>query len=1093
MPRVPHVCPMRRLVSSRLVMPLVVLAFAASSLAAAERPPARSSDPLVRFERMPIPPGLIYDILQDSQDFMWFAGDAGVFRFDGYEVRRYAPTPDGTGAPSGLVATMLREDPVTRHIWVSTDQGLGIIDPTTGRFFIFRPKAGDPTSIASRNVTAVLVDRSGGVWAGADGLEHLDRATNRFTHFRPNPADPTSISSRTIYRLMQDDRGTIWVGTPEGLHAIDPSTGHARRFDPAPVFPGGGAVTVQTVVQAPDGRMMVATSRGVVWFDRETGRFDAVRDKEGQPVPELQRYTSALVLMPDGTYWVGTTDGLVRYRPDTGRVDRFIGSPTTPDALAGSNIRALYVDKTGALWIAPRGLAVCRYDPGGVAVAHYRRDPIDSTSLGNDNVWAIAEATDGALWLATDGGIDRLDLRGGRTTHFTNVPGDPHSLPVAGARDITIDPSGRVWAGLLTGGVARIDPKTGKVVVFPSARGEGIEGLDGDQIRTVLPDPSGTIWAGSFEGHLHRFEEGKNTFLRLPVTRGVAWHGVLAATWARDGTLWVATNGSGVVRVDAAGHQRLVASSPDDPGSLNGPGIWSILEDRQGVIWVGSSAGLCAIEPKTEKLRCYSEADGLVSSVIRAIVEADDGSLWVSTNRGLSRIATDRQTIRNLTMADGFAVESFNYKAGRRLSDGRLCFGGPDGVIVFDPTHLPVNTRPPRVALTRLLLMDTPVAVGAPGSPLDKELEACNRITLGPSQRSLTIEFAALNYRFVSRNQYRYRLLGFSSTWSPPSAARRAATYTALPPGQYEFQVQGSNNSGVWSNVPRSLIVVVKPPWWRNPWAYAAYVLAGVGLLLGFVHLRTRAHVAEIARQRALNEELERRVRERTAQLEAANRDLESFSYSVSHDLRAPLRAIDGFSTNLLNEYGNDLPQGAQRYLVIVRQSAQKMGQLIDALLSFSRLGRQPLAVRPLPMEGIVRQVVEELRAGAAGRDIEFVLGDLPPCEGDLSLLTQVWTNLVGNAVKFTRQQPKARIEIGSERVDGQVAYFVKDNGAGFDMEYVQKLFGVFQRLHSQSDFEGTGVGLAIVQQIVERHGGRVWAQGEPGQGARFWFTIGSK
>lgn len=242
---------------------------------------------------------------------------------------------------------------------------------------------------------------------------------------------------------------------------------------------------------------------------------------------------------------------------------------------------------------------------------------------------------------------------------------------------------------------------------------------------------------------------------------------------------------------------------------------------------------------------------------------------------------------------------------------------------------------------------------------------------------------------------------------------------------------------------------------------------------------------------RALNEHLERRVSERTAELEAATRELEAFTYSVSHDLRAPLRAIDGFSGILQEEHAASLPREAQRYLEVVRANAQRMGRLVDDLLAFSRLRNAQLKREPLDLGALAREVIAELEGDAEGRDVRFHIPELPVVEGDRTLLRQVLHNLVGNALKFTKPRAIAEIEVGVERAEGDHVYFVRDNGVGFDMEYAGKMFGVFQRLHRDDEFEGTGVGLAIVQNIVTRHGGRVWADAQVDGGATIYFTLG--
>jgi PAS domain S-box-containing protein len=281
--------------------------------------------------------------------------------------------------------------------------------------------------------------------------------------------------------------------------------------------------------------------------------------------------------------------------------------------------------------------------------------------------------------------------------------------------------------------------------------------------------------------------------------------------------------------------------------------------------------------------------------------------------------------------------------------------------------------------------------------------------------------------------------------------------------------------------------------------------------------LEINLDITERKRAEEAVQQLNQHLEQYAAQLEASNKELESFSYSISHDLRAPLRAINGFARILLEDYTAQLPLDAQRYLQILRDNARQMGQLIDDLLAFSRLNRQPLVKRPIDLTGQVQQTLADLGDQRNGRNVEIIVGELPPGEADPALLRQVWINLLSNALKYTRSRDPARIEVGSlpsaqvrAQLAGELAdpyrarvaadmaevspdstvYFVRDNGVGFDMRYADKLFGVFQRLHRVEDFEGTGVGLAIIQRIIHRHGGRVWAVSGVDQGATFYFTL---
>jgi PAS domain S-box-containing protein len=244
---------------------------------------------------------------------------------------------------------------------------------------------------------------------------------------------------------------------------------------------------------------------------------------------------------------------------------------------------------------------------------------------------------------------------------------------------------------------------------------------------------------------------------------------------------------------------------------------------------------------------------------------------------------------------------------------------------------------------------------------------------------------------------------------------------------------------------------------------------------------------------RRLNRDLERRVSERTAELETANHELEAFTYSVSHDLRAPLRGLDGFSRILLQDHAAQLDGEAQRYLALVRDNAQRMGALIDDLLRLSRLTSQPLERRRVDVEELVREVLASLEREWEGRRIEFHIGPLPPCDADRGLLKQVFVNLLSNAIKYTRPRDPAHIAIEAEEdpaATGAPVYVVRDDGVGFEMRYAGKMFGVFQRFHRAEEYEGTGAGLAIAHRIVGRHGGRIWAESAPDDGATFRFTV---
>jgi len=284
--------------------------------------------------------------------------------------------------------------------------------------------------------------------------------------------------------------------------------------------------------------------------------------------------------------------------------------------------------------------------------------------------------------------------------------------------------------------------------------------------------------------------------------------------------------------------------------------------------------------------------------------------------------------------------------------------------------------------------------------------------------------------------------------------------------------------------------------------------IIGKGNLKHRVDIKTKNEIGELAaafnqmtkmRQRAeealqkAHDELEVRVAQRTAELQSANKELEAFSYSVSHDLRVPLRAIDGFSKILLEDYPDRLDREGKRVLNVIRDNTERMGELIDDILTLSRLGRKEIKKKDINMEKLTKEVFEELKGLTPERKLRMKINALPSAYGDESLIYEVLLNLFSNAIKFSENQEVSVIEVGGNLQDNESVYYVKDNGVGFDMQYVDKLFRVFQSLHSQEEFKGTGVGLAIVQRIIHRHRGRVWAEGKLNKGATFYFTLPRK
>ncbi len=830
----------------------------------ASDPSLETSNP--RFAHLSSADGLSHSdvraIAQDRQGFMWFGTWlGGLNRYDGYTFKVYKHDNQDNRSLGSDSIWALYVDRVG-VLWVGTVYGLDRYDRDTDSFVHYRHRADDPTSLPHHQIRSIYEDESGTLWVSTSGgLSRFDRTSGRFFTFRSNPRDPTSIGTNEISASCLDTTtGLLWVGTGgEGVSVLDRSTGHFTRYKHNPTDPASlSSNDVWHIFEDRTGSLWISTMRGLNRFDPQSHTFIRYLHDSGNPASLSDDDVVTTYEDRAGRFWVATINGLNLMDRARGTFTRYLHDPIDSSSLSSNviSVHALYEDASGALWIGMRSTGVDRLAGEAEKFTTYRHNSQNANSLSDNVVTGLAKGSGGALWIGTEAGLDHFD---GRTfSHYIAGANDPSRLSPGPERPVAQDSHGVVWTGTYGNGLDRLDG--GHVKHFRHDP-KNSDSPAIDNTGSLVPDAKGGLWIG-VHGRGMDYFDGRH-FTHFPADpenpAGLPEVAVRPLLLDPDGMLWISTAWSGLVRFDT--HTRKFTTylmDPNQRGNQAVNGTEDVYSDGVS-IWVASATGLFRFDPKTGKFtHHYTEKDGLANNAVVGVLGDDHGNLWVSTAKGLSRFDPRTEVFRSYDVFDGLQGNEFSFRCRAKALDGRLFFGGPNGLSVFDPNKLADNPTPPRVVLTEFELFNKPVKIGGKNSPLQQAINVSSDITLRYGQSVFRFQFAALDFTAPQKNRYAYKLEPFDRDWRYTDAQRRFAAYTNLDPGDYTFRVKASNNDGVWNEQGVTLQVRILPPWWNTVWLRAVYAATFLALFWAAYQFRVR----QLAHQ--FNVRLEERVAERT-------------------------------------------------------------------------------------------------------------------------------------------------------------------------------------------------------------------------------------
>lgn len=1064
-----------------------------------------ASDPLsgeIRFDHLGISDGLssssISSIVQDVEGFIWFGTQSGLNRYDGYSVERFEHDPfDRNSLSHNLVQTMhyARGEGI---LWVGTYGGLNRFDPRTGEFTLYEKTPEDRTSLSNNVVVAIEHDADGSLWVGTlEGLNRFVSDEDGFVRYLPG-TDEGSIPDKVVRTIRTDRLGRLWVGTYGGLSRYIPGrdafetltsdgpagaslpSNYVMSIVPDPIddhilwigtWDGGVSQldtrtgAVETIrLENDDIYTMMFDSRGNLWVgtwgggvyvvDPDTGeRASIVAGEDTRPTSLSHNVAYSLLEDESGIVWVGTNGGGVNtYVPWENRFETFVHDRADPSSVAPGKVETIHVDRDGTVWVGVYNGGLNRYDPERDGFRRYRSDEADPASLSHDIVNEVMRDSRGRLWIGTNVGLNRYLPQ---TDRFERILASEGELPEDTIFEITEAPDGTLWLGTNTSGVVVYDPADGRYRVIDH-RPDDPESLSDNLVRSITFDDRGNVWVGTNQG-LNRLDPDTDRITRY-------------------------------------------LHDADEPGTISNDNVRMVVQDRSGRLWVVTTGGgVNRYDYETDSFELVSTEDGLASHHVVAAIDDNRGILWFPTNRGISVYDPENGFARTLDASNGLLSNELT-QAVARGPDGALYFGSSEGVtVVSAPPEDETRYAPPMVVTSFEVL----------GAPRRLERAGPDRyapVELDHTDSYFSFEFAALDYSSPGQNTYTYMLDGFDEEWNR-AGNRNYASYTNIAPGRYTLRIRGAGSRGNWNERGVSIPIVVNPPWWGTNLAYAAYALVAGALIVAalvVVQRRQRAAQERLVEQERLNEELEEKVRERTAEIdqaralaERATHEKSIFLANMSHEIRTPLTGMTGMMS-LLENTALDMHQ--REYLRYLRTSSESLTTLVNDLLDFERIeaGELRLVRAPFSIADSARYV-EKLFGSAArrkGLGLEFAVdlsGAPERVMGDPNRIVQVMTNLVSNAIKYT-EEGHVRVSIAAvpDELVHRYRIEVEDTGIGIGAEQQEQVFEQFRQLDNgyAKTAPGVGLGLAIVKRVVDAMGGTIELDSAPGRGSRFVVIV---
>lgn len=987
-----------------------------------------------RFEQLSVEDGfsqsIVYQLVQDHFGNIWAATEEGVIRYNAHQTHRYHTQGGLARSFTNRVRTICVDH--QGDIWIGGERSVARYDSEADVFVSYTD-----TLQESPNLIQVIVpDDKGRIWIGAyNGLWSYDTTTRKWTHY----SSMRQVES-IYYRAEQ---GIVLVGANNGLFSLQTHNEEATEL--LPIVPDEGPVTSMLTMGE---ELLLGTKNGFAYlFNRQTKQRQLLKlDLAGSPI-------KCLLSRPEGGVYMGTDGGGIWALDTALQVEQvFRDDVNQPHSISSDGIYDLLLDREGLLWVATYGGGLNLLNPTRNQFVHIVHQINSRQGLIHPFTRSILEDDEGNIWFGTKQGISIWDVRSNSWQHLldrSNIRKGATPIVMGLAEDGLY-----IWAVTYNNGLFRINKSTRQAIPFPlsDSTAEG-------KLFSCVKDAAGQIWIGG----INRDVQCLHTDGRIstyPVKH------VKAMIPAGEEGAWIAGR-NGLHRI-SNGTVKTIPKVAPQTESLPYTMLNCIQQSRDGQLLLGSNgAGLLFYNQDSDEVKVLNERSGLPSDIVQGILIESDTMLWVSTSRGLARVwlgAADT-TIQVFDQADGLVSTDFNYGSFAKLRNGAMLFGGVEGVTFFDPKKITDSPITPTIVFEDFQLFNQTQEVGS--AVLPRHLNTIEQLKLKHHQNALNISFNGILHTAPEKVKYRWKLVGLSEEWSIPSSSNQT-NFTNLAPGDYTFIVQAANRNKNWGPA-RQLEITISPPWYASTLAYITYALLFAGLFWGAIHLYTL------------------QVNKRNAEQQIA------FFNNITHELKTPLAILLSSLENTSKSVKADAKDANRQ----IKTTIKRLSALFEQLLNFHKATAGAASsrhIKPFSPGQHTKQLLESFGPllDEQGLKLQLETAAAPAIfYYHTDIFDKVIFNLVSNAIKYSKAGGNITVRL-LERQPGTLSLEVQDEGIGIPKDQQKFILTEYYRARNvtNSQLPGTGLGLMMVKQMVEKGGGSIRFTSVENQGTTFFVDL---